>query len=354
MNFHLDPHDIEQFNSFYDKMQKNIELSDFYNELLDQSYALSLHYNKNFSFLTNLKNFFEFDQNFLNYFKEYHLETNFKLIQPSAYLNNAFVKNIQLDNVFYLNYAFQKNAYQPYQCFVYDEIEVDKNFLEFTKIGYFNQPLHYLTLQEDQNIWMLMTPHEINTMHKAIQEASNHVLTFGLGMGYFAYMCSLKKEVKSITIIEKNQDIIDLFNRYIFPQFPYPKKINIIHDDVDSFMQNYSLKLYDYLFVDIYRDTTDGLPIYVKLIKPLIHSKIQFRFWIENSLIIMLRRCLINAFYEIVNQIHTPFTIQTYSDYVIELFKNCLIHENITNFQTLKRYLQKQNMIKLLLKAIKD
>ena len=75
---------------------------------------------------------------------------------------------------------------------------------------------------------MTITPNEIETMKEPVDEAFGHVLTFGLGLGYYAYMVSEKENVESITIVETNEDVIDLFNKYILPQFKNAHKIKII------------------------------------------------------------------------------------------------------------------------------
>jgi hypothetical protein len=47
-------------------------------------------------------------------------------------------------------------------------------------------------LLENDRIWMTITPNEIEIMIKPVDEAFGHVLTYGLGLGYYAYMVSKK------------------------------------------------------------------------------------------------------------------------------------------------------------------
>ena len=54
-------------------------------------------------------------------------------------------------------------------------------------------------------------------MKLPVERAKGKVLTFGLGLGYFAYMCSLKEEVESVTVVEKDKSVIKLFNEIILP-----------------------------------------------------------------------------------------------------------------------------------------
>ena len=83
----------------------------------------------------------------------------------------------------------------------YDDIDIKDNFIEVSKIGYFNKSFKYLVVNKNDVTWMSTDPNEINTMKDAINNAKGNVLVFGLGLGYYAYMISLKKEVKKITII---------------------------------------------------------------------------------------------------------------------------------------------------------
>lgn len=345
----LTKNDLNEFNKLYEKMQKNIEIATFYEDVLANSQQIALHYETNLSFFDNLKKLFALNNDFLNYFKDYQLENNFKCLDEKEYLNNPYVKNIKIANVSYLNYYFDLESFKPYECFIYDEIKVIDD-IEVTKLGYFKNKFNYLTLKENEDLWMLITPHEINTIEKALNKASGQILTLGLGLGYFAYMASLKDNITSITIIEKDPNIINLFKQYIEPFFEYKDKIKIINDDAFNYLKNNSLKEFDYLFIDLYKDEKDGLEIYVKMLQ-ILNEKVfyNFDFWIENSLIIMLQRCLINAIYEIINNIVIDNENNIYYDYLIEQFKKALKKQNIPNFATLKAYLTKENIIKLVL-----
>ena len=75
---------------------------------------------------------------------------------------------------------------------------------------------------------MSISPNEVFTMDQPIKKAKGKVLTLGCGMGYFAYMVSLKEDVESITIVELEQSVINLFEIYLLPQFENKDKIN--HD----------------------------------------------------------------------------------------------------------------------------
>lgn len=348
MSIRLNKQEVNKFKNFYDKSIKNQEIADLYNVILDNSYDFSNNYDKDLSYLDNICYYFNLSNDDFLYFKDYHLENNFKLLDNNKYLANPFIKDIKLNDVVYKNYAFLNNNYNSYEPFLYDEMETTNNYLEITKIGYFNKPYSYLSLVENNEVWMLITPHEINTMEKAINHAKGNVLTFGLGIGYFSYMASLKDEVTSITIIEKNKDIIELFKKHILPQFKTKAKINIINEDAFKYATINNLKQYDYLFVDFYRNTNDGIGIYLKLIDSILESNIKYDFWIEKSIIIMLRRCLINAMYELIFDINEQIENKNEIDIIIDKFKERLNKLDINSYDDLISYLDDNKIVQLI------
>ena len=66
---------------------------------------------------------------------------------------------------------------------------------------------------KDDVVWMSTDPNEIITMNPYIQKAHGDILVMGLGLGYYPFMTALKDDVKSITIIEKDPKVIDIFKK---------------------------------------------------------------------------------------------------------------------------------------------
>ena len=138
---------------------------------------------------------------------------------------------------------------------------------------------------------MTLTPIDLDTSEEAIFAARGKVITFGLGLGYYAYMASEKPEVSEITVVEKSDSVIELFNRYILPKFEHPEKVKIVNMDAFEFAERIMPREeYDIAFVDTWRDASDGLPMLEKM-KALEHlSKgTEFSYWIERFLISRLR-----------------------------------------------------------------
>jgi hypothetical protein len=150
-------------------------------------------------------------------------------------------------------------------------------------------------------------------------------------------MISNKQNVKSITIIEKNKDIIDIFQKYILNQFPNKNKIKVIQSDAFNFQKSQRANGYDYAFVDLWRTAIDGLSLYIKMRKlEVYHKDTKYLYWIENSLISSLRRAVailiseelsgsddskysksFNTFDSIINSLHfilKNITIKSFDD----------------------------------------
>ena len=99
-------------------------------------------------------------------------------------------------------------------------------------------------------------------------------------------MVSLKNNVESVTIVEKDQNVINLFNKHILPLFKTKAKINIINMDAYDFLEKVMKDGdYDFVFVDIYHDAKDGLEVYKKI--STYEKKFKnttFSYWIKKTL----------------------------------------------------------------------
>lgn len=184
------------------------------------------------------------------------------------------------------------NYYEAYEGFLYDEVSFDNSYYEFNKLGFFKEKINYINLLENDEVWMSVTPYEINTMKKAINNAKGKVLVFGLGLAYYPFMISIKEEVSSIVIVENNEKIINYIKSNLIDKFPHKDKITIIKDDMFSYIKKAKLDDFDYLFVDTYHFAIEGAVHYFDLLPYLNNVKIEYDFWIENSIFLEIRHCL--------------------------------------------------------------
>lgn len=208
-----------------------------------------------------IKEYLEYDPLLERYYDDIVKE-----LEPSEYISNEYYKNIKFPNKKYAGWEIKMGKYDSYELFVYNDFK-ELNGVVLPQIGYFLKPFPFHLASQNERMWMSITPNEINTMKNPIDLASGNVITFGLGLGYFSYMVSNKDNVSSVTIIEKDQKIINLFNTFILPNFNNKDKIKIINDDAYKVIKKIPDGKYDFMFIDIYHDVSDGIEVYNKFKK---------------------------------------------------------------------------------------
>ena len=230
-------------------------------------------------------------------FYETRIVPSIKKIDVKDYDNDYYRQNIHPQPIKENGYELTYLKIKPLQSLPYDDILVDENFAEVSQIGYFTTNFEYLAVLKDDVVWMSTDPNEINTMRPSIDKAKGKVLAFGLGLGYFPLMCGAKENVSSVTIVEKDPKIIEIFKKHILPLFEHKEKIHIIEGDAFNFAHS-DLSSYDFLFIDIWHNPEDGLPLYLKFRKILKNKNIETDFWLEKSILAMYRRCLLTIIEE--------------------------------------------------------
>ena len=267
---------------------------------------------------------------------------NLKKLCPLEYLNNPYVKNINVNEKLG-KYKLKNISYEPYQLFAYDDIYLDE-YKEYSRIGYFTSDFPYLALAEGNNVWMSLNPNEIETMKPYISKGKGNVLVLGLGMGYVPYMMSLKDEVKSIVIVEKDHEIIELFKKALLPLFAKKEKIKIIEDDAINYL-NKKEKDYDYIFADLWHNPEDGLSLFVQLKR--INQNIDC--WLEVSLYQMLRRCMITLLEEqLANMGEENYKYaRNYTDKVVNRFYQKTKNLHLNSEDDLHKLLSNESLLKL-------
>ena len=244
-----------------------------------------------------------------------YLTPSVRILDAKRYTENPYYKNITVPNITDGNWELRRESYAPYRAVIAGDIIFD-GFTEIAPLGFFTEKFDFPAVLEDGNEWMTLTPVDLDTCDDAISEAHGRVVTFGLGLGYFAYMASEKIEVESVTVVEKSPDVIRLFEKYILPQFKNAKKIRIIESDAFEYAENVMPgEHFDFAFVDTWRDSSDGAPMYKKM-KPLERLSVdtKFSYWIENFLISRLRAIKLEQIAEKLEKYE-----MSYSDAVLEL-----------------------------------
>ena len=208
------------------------------------------------------------------------------LLKNKDYENNPYLKNIKIPTKKLGKWELCYKTYVPYQAFVFDDPKITRDGKIIPQIGFFEKEFSYPAVLESGTEWMLITPNEIHTMRAPISGAHGKVLTYGLGLGYFAYMVSEKESVSSVTIVERDKNAISLFRDIILPQMPRKDKINIICDDAFYFAETRLADSdFDFVFADIWHDPSDGVPAYKRLKETEKYlPSADFSYWIEKTL----------------------------------------------------------------------
>lgn len=237
---------------------------------------------------------------------------NIKCLDVEEFKSNPYVLNVRPKEIKLGKYEIKYMSYKPYQLLPSDEITVeDDDYKEISSIGFFKKEYRYLSILQDDTVWMSLNPNEIITMRDDIKDAKGNVLTFGLGLGYYPFMCSLKEDVEKITIIEKDKNIISLFKKHLLPFFPNKEKIIIIEDDAFNFMERKYTDVYDYVFVDIWHTPNDGVLSYLKFLDYEKKYNNKFHYWLEPSLKQNIRR----AYITLLQEYYEGYTDSNYVNY---------------------------------------
>ena len=306
MKISLNKEEYSKFAELLHVKEQNICAAEIYNE-----YLLN-HYND----ITSAKDENDFFAKFLDVLEIAKNDKDFSKINKVCHLDKISklsVEDFQKDPYFQAikninakegNWQFLRLQYNAFEGFVSDELIIDpKIYSEHTPLSYFEKDFVYPAVIENDSIWMSIIPHEINTMKEHIKAAHGRVLVLGLGLGYYLYHISNKKDVSEIDVIEIDQRVISLFNKHLKDKFPNIKKINIINEDGIKYLKN-NKKKYDYIFSDIWHNVGDGEELYLK-IKPFenIYKNTEFSYWIETSILAMLRRQTLTVIEEQLNDL---------------------------------------------------
>lgn len=207
-----------------------------------------------------------------------------RVLPSKQFLSNPYIHNIHFRNQTHGRYQLRNMTYEKGELFFYDFPYKNDDIL-IPRIGCFDERVSFPSVYEGNMPWMSVIPSEINTMALPLQKAHGNVLALGLGLGYYPYMVSLKDNVKSITVVEKSSEIIDLFQTCIMNQFSkeVKDKFQIIHEDAFQYMDHLKDTIYDVIFTDIYEGYEDGHLVYERMQKyQKVLENTDMEYWIES------------------------------------------------------------------------
>ena len=130
-------------------------------------------------------------------------------------------------------------------------------------------PGTYIRLIHDGECVMSDTGMEKRTNLKFCSKAHGDIILGGLGIGMVIMAIQDKPEVHSITVIEKNQEVIDL----VASQLELNDKVKIVHADVFDWNPEKGVK-YDMSYMDIWNYVNET--VYRKEMQPLKRKYARF------------------------------------------------------------------------------
>lgn len=206
-------------------------------------------------------------------------------LSADAWVNSPYHKAIHLEDIQDEHFSYEKMLFAGNRLFNADVVQKDENRMmkDWMKLRAMDRDFEAIALFQDDEDWMMDVPSEAITNDPYAAKAHGHVLTMGLGIGYFIFMALRNPSVTSITCIERSEEVIAMFQKYILPQFPKDKEVHIVQGDAFDYWHKDYLSQFDYVYVDIWQSSDDGLAIITKLLEqyepPFDHTG----FWIEDS-----------------------------------------------------------------------
>ncbi len=183
-------------------------------------------------------------------------------------------------------WELREDTLAPFTAFVCNDPLTLPDGRVIPQIGYFDKEFKYLSVLQNGREWMTLMPNELVTQRVPIKKAKGRVATYGLGLGYFAFMCARKDEVESVTVVERDESVISLFKDMLLPCFENAEKIEIVQCDAFEFAEKEAPKRnFDYVFADIWHDPSDGVDAYKRFKKlEALCPDTDFDYWIEKTL----------------------------------------------------------------------
>lgn len=210
-----------------------------------------------------------------------------RMLSPTPFEENAYVRKVRFAEQEVGSIRLTKLRYAPYELFPAGDLTMDEAGRLRAPLGFFGRAFECPMLTQNGREWMALKPNEMITMERYVERARGEVLVLGLGLGYYAHQISLKKEVKKVTVVERERETMELVERWLLPQFEERGKIALVEGDAVEMMRRHGDgRKVDYVFADLWHDAGDGLPIYheLKAIEKGWAEGPEVGYWIEDTM----------------------------------------------------------------------
>ena len=233
---------------------------------------------------------------------EYDLIKLTNILKADEFNQNPYISNIKIEDITTSTHELVKFALPPLTLFPCDVSVASFGHRALPQIRFFEEKIEIPRLEKiNSDNFKQVTPKEINATQKHIDAAHGKVLNIGLGMGYFAYMASLKDNVEKIIIVEQDNELIELFKEHIFPQFSHREKIEIINSTYYDYLKNITDNQFDFCFIDIDEGTTTlqpylpGFLLFKTICKKF--QKMEVSIYLEDEFKFLITDVLFNVVY---------------------------------------------------------
>lgn len=208
-----------------------------------------------------------------------------QIVSSKSFMEQPYLKYIHLPDTEISGFKLERIFYRPCEFVILDEPKMSGNLLRNYAVGMFDGPACSYVLKENDTVWMSVNPMEIRTAEKGIANARGNVLVFGGGLGYFPLMASLKEEVETVTVIEKDPAVCRILNELVIPQIPNGK-VAVAEADAFEYIRSLDRGKYNTAYFDIWPDNVTGFDDYKKLVKyEDVYPEIHFDYWLEDSIL---------------------------------------------------------------------
>lgn len=233
-------------------------------------------------------------------------------IDTDTWQKSPYHSAIRLDQISDASFRYETELLQDHELFNADEVQPDpdRELNDSMILRALNKPCSAVLLYQNDEVWMLDAPSESATNDRAAAKAHGNVITFGLGIGYYIYMCLKNPAVTSIAAVENSETTIQMFKKEILPQFHTDIPIQIIHADAFDCYTDDFLKPYDSIYTDIWQSSADGLEIIERLLMQSDQPLDKADFWIENSCMETMWALMMIAFEEIMTSSKVSVSIE--------------------------------------------
>lgn len=84
--------------------------------------------------------------------------------------------------------------------------------------------------------WMSMSPMELESQEIGVRLAEGDVVIFGMGMGWVTAVTALREQVRSVTVVELDPEVLELHRRLdVFSQLPAEARAKIRVEQGDAY-----------------------------------------------------------------------------------------------------------------------